>query len=151
MKRIDLNKYLPKQRNTGTWIGAGLNIWGGGNVFINPMMQFMGATNTYILVTMFFGQKIELWHFYILLALVYIISMSLYWIYVLPSQISFSNSQHYQHDNPSMDLLRKIDADNQLIKKHIGITVKDEEEYRKEGEKIAKEIAKHIQEKSKEI
>jgi hypothetical protein len=105
---------LPKQRNTGNWIGAGYTYYTSGSIFINPVQQFMGASTFFMVFLSKLLPDVVLWQFYIGLAVIYFIFMYLGYTIANPSLIAFGNSQSYAHENP-------IRADLEYIKEHLKI------------------------------
>lgn len=114
-----------KQYNVGPWPGAVMDLYSRTGVFINVVSNIMLAATFYATGGRAFLQLYFPWmNFWVFLALLissYLTAMVLYYVFIMPSSLSFVNRQWYMHKNPVQKDLDEIKKELEEIKKALNI------------------------------
>lgn len=102
---MQIKKFLFKQYNTGSYIGAYIDLYTRTGVIISVLSLLMlSGTFWNTGAAEFIHQYIPwftFWQFLLALAFVLHAVMLIFWKVVLPSVMSHSNQQGWKHNNPS--------------------------------------------------
>jgi len=108
-----------------------LPTWGGGFLIqLQQSLVYVGILNIFMLaITMWYtagyeiAQKylpsVAIWHFLVLLFSGWLTIMFIDYKFFHPARQRYMNKQVAKHKNPAMELLQKLDRDNEDIRKDI--------------------------------
>lgn len=100
-------KYIPKQKNTGQWIGAAKDIFSRSTFYISIINFFLLVATAYYTTVRDFISIPFIWFVGFAVSII-ILAMLLEYTIILPSCYAFNNAQAYKHDNPLKDDVKTI-------------------------------------------
>jgi len=112
---------LPKQYDTGSFIGSVLFLYGRGMGLVGIATTLMGMMTWYAVSTErwpFLG-VVPIWGFALIWGFFFTLVMIFVYMFVTPSVIAFSNLQSAKHENPIMESCRRIEKELEEIKKKL--------------------------------